>query len=40
MYCEEQKCRCKNIERINRMNYNGWGIWIKKLIKYFDNLEF
>jgi hypothetical protein len=37
MYCEEQKCCCKNIQRINRFNYSRWASWIKDLIYKPDN---
>jgi len=30
MYCEEQKCCCKGIQRIIKLNYSKWGTWIKK----------
>lgn len=39
MYCEEKKCVCKNIQRINKMKYDYWGTWIKKMIYKENNLN-
>ena len=40
MYCEEQKCCCKGIQRIIRLNYSKWGTWIKKwLTKENDSIN-
>jgi hypothetical protein len=40
MYCEEQKCVCKNIQKIIKLNYSKWSTWIKNLLNKENNLEF
>jgi hypothetical protein len=39
MYCEEKKCVCKNIQKINKLNYFKWVNWIKELIYKSDSIK-